>query len=683
LQHGSLDGWDDTPVNAMLVASEVRVAGILQTGMWNPVLFPGWRIAAALLAMVTATVTCGRTTADVTAPKEASVAKQQDPTEEVTAVMADLQPAWQEQDVGKIMAAYSDDYSAAPGSKSDLRAFFDGLGAQGALQNTTVGMEECEFSVDGDSATAGPVVYESPTSRTLYQYKLKKEVDGVWRIVNSEQVYDKALVPTDSETIWNLEPVFMDKGPIKIIGAEDLFAPHPSENGLLGADGKTLTPQLYSEMGKVPNPIDPGVTLGIQRPGPKSDQSYHMAAYEVDDFVDIPYGLVAKVIPPSRYAIFSCEAPKNPGTGKPLKGADWSGLWPKVFNPGAIGLPGVPAIEELDAKDKGWCIEVSHYSQDLMGRGAGPLHQIARYEIWIAVEEEATISTDRINGTLRFVPGVGAAFQPLEHVDFAGQSIYRDGGLNFEHVLNGRAADNRAGNRINWFTPRTDAHQIVSESGASATVLHEADKSSWGIESRMTYTASGSDGIDVEFRVRLTEDRFPLGYVGFMWASYMNRARERRIHFHGELEGQEGWVSFGDDAADGFETGTVAAVGVPALQYEPGAATLNVVEDKRKRFVHPFYYGLVDGDGDLATVDDTMAYVMMFDQCEPIRFAMWNFVEDDTGEPDPHSPAWDWQYVIRNPALGQWYGYRARMEYIRFIGREDIMNRYEEWRASL
>jgi hypothetical protein len=41
--------------------------------------------------------------------------------------------------------------------------------------------------------------------------------------------------------------------------------------------------------------------------------------------------------------------------------------------------------------------------------------------------------------------------------------------------------------------------------------------------------------------------RFPLGYAAFMWASYMNRTRERRIHFSGSDAGREGWISFGDD----------------------------------------------------------------------------------------------------------------------------------------
>lgn len=288
---------------------------------------------------------------------------------------------------------------------------------------------------------------------------------------------------------------------------------------------------------------------------------------------------------------------------------------------------------------------------------------------------EATISGGNLTGTIKLVPGLGAAFHPLKHTDFPDQNLYRDGGLNFEHILNGTTADEK----INWFTPRLDTHHIVSNSASSAAVIHKASESTWGMESQMTYTMSGGDAIDMEFRMKLHENRFPLGYVGFMWASYMNRTKGRNIRFYGELNGQPGWVNFGEDTEDDFETGTIAAVGVPKLPYEPESAILNITENEQKRFIYPFYYGLVDGDGDLTTTVDTMAYIMMFDQCESIRFAMWNFIEDDNENPDPYSPAWDWQYVIKNPIIGQWYSYRARMEYTRFINEEDILRRYRDW----
>lgn len=277
----------------------------------------------------------------------------------------------------------------------------------------------------------------------------------------------------------------------------------------------------------------------------------------------------------------------------------------------------------------------------------------------------------------------GNGFNPLQHNRYRGENLYRDDatGLYFEHIFNGTAKDAE----ISMFTPNKDAHSVVRVDESIAVMKHPASTSVWGIESEMQYTLNG-DAVDMEFRATPTRDQFPLGYCAFMWASYMNHTRDRRIHFYGMNGDTEGWLAFGEDTTatpEGFETGTVSFKGVPDLKYEEGAKTLNVIENPSKKFIFPFYYGLVDGDGDATTTDDTMAYVMMFDQTEPMRFALWNFIQNSEGKPDTHSPAWDWQFVIRNPEVGKMYGYRARMLYMPFTSREDIKGEYEKWAGTL
>jgi hypothetical protein len=301
---------------------------------------------------------------------------------------------------------------------------------------------------------------------------------------------------------------------------------------------------------------------------------------------------------------------------------------------------------------------------------------------------EISISGGNFIGTIvEDVPGdeiLGAGFRPLCHTVYPHQNLFRDFavGLNFEHIMNGTAADRE----INKFTPRLDPRSVVSHTNNEASIVHRAEDSTWRIESEMRYVIAEENAIDMTFTVCLHEDRFPLGYAAFMWASYMNRTRERCIHFYGEHDGREGWASFGDETTEkpeGFETGTVSAVGIPDLRYEDGADTLNILENPYKKFIQPFYYGLTDGDGDLDTSDDTMVYIMMFDQVAQIRFAMWNFIHDENGQPDTHSPAWDWQYVIRNPVISRPYGYRARMVYKSFIDRDDVVNEYNRWKGGL
>ncbi len=274
----------------------------------------------------------------------------------------------------------------------------------------------------------------------------------------------------------------------------------------------------------------------------------------------------------------------------------------------------------------------------------------------------------------------GNGFNPLRHSAYPDQNLFRDDatGLYFEHIFNGTEADHD----LAMFTPNADPHTVTSQGPATATIHYPAEGNTWGIESDMTFSFHG-DAVDIEFRATPTRDRFPLGFAAFMWASYMNHTRERQYHLYGMDGDREGWFAFGEDTDDGFETGTLSYQGVPDLPYEEGAQTLNLIENPRKKFLLPFYYGLVDGDGNAETRDDTMAYVMMFDRKEPMRLALWNFIKNAAGEFDPHSPAWDWQFVIRDPQPGKTYGYRARMRYVPFESADAIRQTYEDWVTSL
>jgi hypothetical protein len=292
----------------------------------------------------------------------------------------------------------------------------------------------------------------------------------------------------------------------------------------------------------------------------------------------------------------------------------------------------------------------------------------------------ALLVNEGFMGTIKHVSNLGAAFQPLENNKYPGRSLFNDnmGGLNFEHIFNGTEADEK----ISWFTPRKDYHTVEKLSDSVAIVGHSAEESTWGIESIMYYTFVSDSAVDMEFRVRLHEDRFPLGYVAFMWASYMQGSIDRVIHFYGIEGDRQGWVSFGETTSEGFETGTIAAIGVDPLNYEENSATLNIIEHADKKFLHPFYYGLMDGDANRETVDDTMAYVMMFDQKESIRLAMWNFEKDENRNPDPMKPAWDWQFIVRKPQLNKWYSYKARMAYFPFESKDAILDYFLEWKEG-
>ncbi len=275
----------------------------------------------------------------------------------------------------------------------------------------------------------------------------------------------------------------------------------------------------------------------------------------------------------------------------------------------------------------------------------------------------------------------GSGFNPLILKSHPKTNLFRDDavGFNFEHIFNGAQAQHA----ISMFTPRQDPCQ-VRDVGKHRYQLHWPSKGSqWGMEAQMIYDLSEADHVDVEFKCTPTEVAiYSKGFAAMMWASYMNRALDRKIRFWGKEGERVGWVEFGTGKGSAIEVGTVAHVDAPDLPFEDGAQTLNLIAHPNKKFITPFYYGLLDGDHDLETTDDKLLYLVLFDQTESIRFAMWNFFKNDRDEPDTHSPAWDWQYVIRNPKADQHYDYRARVVVKPFTGREQIWEEYRRWREE-
>jgi hypothetical protein len=175
-----------------------------------------------------------------------------------------------------------------------------------------------------------------------------------------------------------------------------------------------------------------------------------------------------------------------------------------------------------------------------------------------------------------------------------------------------------------------------------------------------------------------------------MWANYMQGVRAPTIQFWGMRDfteinsglgnGTVGWVYLngvrGGKSSDSGE-GIVHYLGTPALPVEPGVVNLNYLDYSSIPFLLPFFFGIVDGDGNLSTKQDNMVYVMMFDQAEPVRFIMWDFSKGDG------HPVWDWQYVLRKPQSAQTYGYRARVVYKPYVGPDDVAAEYVKWIKSL
>jgi hypothetical protein len=134
------------------------------------------RMATVLAAAMVVALVCGC----------ATIGKGPSDEELITQTLDGYASGLVEQDIDKMMAAYSDDFETEDGlGKEDLREFMSGAIDQGYLDDVEADAEDCEIKIEDGKATAGPVVYSSAMGSITVEYTMKKEADGVWRIVES------------------------------------------------------------------------------------------------------------------------------------------------------------------------------------------------------------------------------------------------------------------------------------------------------------------------------------------------------------------------------------------------------------------------------------------------------------------------------------------------------------------
>ncbi len=111
------------------------------------------------------------------------------PREEVVTAITDFQASLKAQDIEKIMGIYSDDFSDSRGAnKAVVRSMFEGMVSQDTLQDITIeGLDNSEITIADNIATVTPLIVGTPQGKLTYNCALKKEDDGVWRIISAEQ----------------------------------------------------------------------------------------------------------------------------------------------------------------------------------------------------------------------------------------------------------------------------------------------------------------------------------------------------------------------------------------------------------------------------------------------------------------------------------------------------------------
>ncbi len=236
-------------------------------------------------------------------------------------------------------------------------------------------------------------------------------------------------------------------------------------------------------------------------------------------------------------------------------------------------------------------------------------------------------------------------------------------GLNLEHVFDGAAFD-----RDLIFEPRI-APMTFERVDAATARLHQPPTPHFRLESTTTFALREPHYIDMTFECVAREDAYAHDYIGLFWASYINAPLDKSIYFLS----RDRWAQFCTQRHNDESTVLPNDDGEQMPQFTGDHPDMLYSNVSPFRFDEPFYYGRF-GD---------MAYILMFDRPDGVRFPHSPSGGGDSEASRTTNPAWDFQYIVPDFAVGETYGFRARVAYKPFAGRDDVMAEVASWRAEV
>jgi len=112
------------------------------------------------------------------------------PAQEVAEALMGLHTAMEAQNLEELIQQHSDIYGRrVRADQPALRNCYGNLIAQDILRRTEVSTEKCYIAVEGETATAGPIVYDTPHMDEVWRHhRLRREADGRWRLTHEGDV---------------------------------------------------------------------------------------------------------------------------------------------------------------------------------------------------------------------------------------------------------------------------------------------------------------------------------------------------------------------------------------------------------------------------------------------------------------------------------------------------------------
>jgi hypothetical protein len=226
-------------------------------------------------------------------------------------------------------------------------------------------------------------------------------------------------------------------------------------------------------------------------------------------------------------------------------------------------------------------------------------------------------------------------------------------GLNFEHIHDGTGQP-----RDILFEPRRAPMELRVLNDHTAE-LYQRPTPHWGLESCLRYGLLSDGVIEFTFECIPRRDTFKNGYCGLFWASYVDRPESLDIHFRGSPDdGGRGPADWHRGVTPAH--GTLATHrGLEDHRIFPHDAAFPLELPfgfSRLRYTEPWYFGLCRG----------MAFVQMFRAPDRVWFSQ-SPSGGGTG-----CPAWDFQWFIPNPQVGERYRLKMRAAYLLLDRPDDL-----------
>ncbi len=230
-------------------------------------------------------------------------------------------------------------------------------------------------------------------------------------------------------------------------------------------------------------------------------------------------------------------------------------------------------------------------------------------------------------------------------------------GLNFEHIHDGTVQENRV-----LFEPRNAPMELRVVNRHTAE-LYQPPTPHWGLESCLRYELLDDGMIEMTFECIPRRNNYRNGYLGLFWASYIDQPEALDVHFIGRSDDQSkpSWIR-GITPKHGSQATHLAVDDLRQFAHDEAFPLLLVFGLSIHRYSEPWFFGLARG----------MAFAQIFQPADGVRLS-----QSPSGG-GQGNPAWDFQWFIQNPQVGQRYQLVMRTCYLPVEETTDVRERVAE-----